>query len=150
MIRKARVTDVKVIQALTKPFAEKGKMLPVSYGDITERLRDFFLYLDDSGEPIGCIALHVSWEDLVEIRTLAVKEEAQGHGIGTKLIQAALDEARELQAKKVFTLTFVPDFFSRSGFVEVEHSTLPHKIWQDCMKCVLFPDCGETAMSMEL
>ena len=150
MIRKARVTDIPVIQGLTRVFSEKKLMLSLSYGDIIERLRDFLLYLDEDENVIGCIALHVSWEDIVEIRSLAVDEKYQGAGIGVKLVLAALEDARELGAKKVFTLTFVPDFFAKSGFTHVERSTLPHKIWKDCMKCPLFPDCGETAMILEL
>ena len=150
MIRKARVTDIPVIQGLTRVFSEKKLMLSLSYGDIIERLRDFLLYLDEDENIIGCIALHVSWEDIVEIRSLAVDEMYQGSGIGVKLVLAALEDARELGAKKVFTLTFVPEFFAKSGFTYVERSTLPHKIWQDCMKCPLFPDCGETAMILEL
>ena len=150
MIRKARVTDIPVIQGLTKVFAEKKLMLSLSYGDIIERLRDFLLYLDKDGNVIGCIAIHVSWEDIVEIRSLAVDEKYHGSGIGGKLVQAALEDAKELGATTVFTLTFVPEFFAKSGFTQVERSTLPHKIWKDCMKCPLFPDCGETAMTLEL
>ena len=150
MIRKAKITDVAEIQNLTRGFADKKLMLPLSYGDILERLRDFFLYINENNNIIGCIALHASWDDLVEIRSLAVREDAQKTGIGKFLIQTALDDALTLGAKHVFTLTFVPDFFANAGFTEVERSTLPHKIWIDCMKCPLFPDCGEIAMMLDL
>ena len=151
MIRKARITDVSAIQNLTKGYAEKKLMLPLSYGDILERLRDFFLYVNnDDSEIIGCIALHASWDDLVEIRSLAVREDEQKNGIGKILIQTALEDAAALGANHVFTLTFVPDYFALAGFTEVERATLPHKIWKDCMKCPLFPDCGEVAMILDL
>ena len=150
MIRKAHTNDVAIIHNLTKDFAADGLMLALSFGDITERLRDFLLYLDEDNTPIGCIALHVVWEGLVEIRSLAVKKNVQKKGIGKKLVEAALLDARELGATKTFTLTFVPDFFKKSGFKVVDRSTLPHKVWQDCIKCPLFPDCGETAMTLEL
>ncbi len=150
MIRKACFTDIQIIQNLTKGFAEKKLMLALSYGEILERLRDFSLYIDTDGQIIGCVALHVSWENLAEIRSLAVREDIHRTGIGRKLIDAAIEEAKALGANKVFTLTFVPDFFAKVGFSEVERSTLPHKIWQDCMKCPFFPDCGEVAMVRDI
>ncbi len=150
MIRKACVADIGVIQRLTKEFADKKQMLPLSYGDIIERLRDFLLYIDASDQVIGCVAAHVSWEDLVEIRSLAVSAASHGKGIGRELVSAAIADAKGLGANSIFTLTFVPDFFAKLGFTEVERSILPHKIWQDCMKCLLFPDCGETAMMLKI
>ena len=148
-IRKAKVTDVAAIQALVRPFAEERRMLALSIGDITERLRDFLL-LEDGGAPIGCVAVHVVWDRLVEIRSLAVLKARQGEGLGRKLVDAAKREARDLGATQVFTLSFVPDFFRKQGFSTVDRRVLPHKVWQDCTHCPLFPDCGETALMLEL
>jgi amino-acid N-acetyltransferase len=96
------------------------------------------------------VALAVSWEDLAEVRSLAVVESFQRRQIGSQLVQAALDEARDLGIKKVFTLTYRPDFFKTNGFSEVDKRELPHKIWQDCINCPHFPDCNETALQMVL
>ncbi|MDT8273460.1 MAG: GNAT family N-acetyltransferase, partial [Desulfomonilia bacterium] len=93
---------------------------------------------------------HVSWSDLAEIRTLAVKKEHHGEGIGESLVRACIDEARHLGLKQVFTLTYVPDYFSKMGFHEVDKSTLPNKIWADCIHCQYFPDCREDALMIEL
>lgn len=148
-IRKAKFNDVPVIQGLVKPFADARKMLALSFGDITERLRDF-LILEDGDEPIGCVAVHVVWEGLVEVRSLAVAEAHQKEGLGRMLVDAAKREARELGARQLFTLSFVPDFFRKLGFVVVDRSAVPHKVWQDCIHCPFFPDCGETALMLEL
>lgn len=151
MIRKAKVGEVAAIHALVRDFARQNLMLPLSFGDITERIRDFQLYIDDeSGQIAGCAALHVVWEGLAEVRSLAVSAEFQKRGIGKALVEALLEDARALGVQDVFTLTFVPDFFERLGFACVDRSTLPHKVWQDCTKCALFPDCGETAMILPL
>ena len=83
------------------------------------------------------------------MRSLAVSKSLQGKGLGRKLIASLLDDARLLQVNEVFTLTFVPEFFSKLGFVEIDRSTLPHKVWQECTRCPLFPDCGETAMVLK-
>jgi amino-acid N-acetyltransferase len=81
---------------------------------------------------------------------LAVEEEDQKKGIGAKLVKACLEESRLLGAKKVFALTYQPEFFERLGFKKVEKTVLPHKIWTDCLKCVKFPDCDEIAVVREL
>jgi amino-acid N-acetyltransferase len=149
MIRRARVTDVKAIHALVRRFADEELMLPLSFGEITDRLRDFHVLETESGI-IGTIALHVTWDRLVEVRSLAVAPEAQKHGYGRELVGAALRDARELGAEEVFTLTYVPEFFERLGFTRVDRSALPHKVWQDCVKCTKFPDCGEIALTLPL
>lgn len=150
MIRKAKVDDIAAIHKLVKEFAAKDLMLGLSFGDITERIRDFQLYINDDGKILGCVALHVVWEGLVEVRSLAVDESQQGTGLGRVLLEAAIEDARSIGATRAFTLTFVPKFFEKMGFSYIERSELPHKVWQDCTKCHLFPDCGETAMIFDL
>ncbi len=148
-IRRARVTDVPAIHALVRGFADRELMLPLSFGEITDRLRDFHILETEAGVA-GTVALHVTWERLVEVRSLAVAPEAQKHGYGRKLVEAAIRDARELGAGEIFTLTYVPEFFERLGFRRVDRSTLPHKVWQDCVKCTKFPDCGEIALTLSL
>ena len=149
MIRKAGVRDVAAIQALVNHFAAKDEMLPRSLSAIFENVRDFYVFEQD-GRVLGCCALHVIWEDLAEIKSLAVDEAAQGIGAGKQLMEACLDEALELGVNRVFALTYRPSFFERFGFVGVEKSTLPHKIWSDCINCPKFPDCSEEAVIRDL
>ncbi|MDH7498911.1 MAG: N-acetyltransferase [candidate division NC10 bacterium] len=129
-------------------YADRGEMLPCSLSELYERVRDFFVY-EDRGEVAGTCALHVSWEDLGEIRSLAVKEPYVRHGIGTRLARACLEEAAALGIKKIFALTYKPAFFRRLGFQVIDKSKLPQKIWSDCVKCVKFPECDETAVILE-
>ena len=114
-------------------------------------MRDFSIYEDPSnGNIIGCCALQFCWEDLAEIRSLAVHPDHLKKKIGPELAETALDEARSFNIVKVFTLTYKPDFFKKLGFVQIKKSELPLKIWSDCIICVKFPDCDEIAMLKEL
>ncbi|MFC1621017.1 N-acetyltransferase [Candidatus Omnitrophota bacterium] len=149
MIRKAVIDDVKEIQGLINFYAKKDKMLPRSINELYENLRDFFVY--EKNEKIaGCVALHISWEDLAEIKSLAVAESEQKQKIGAALVDAGLEDAKKLKVKRVFALTYVPKFFEKFGFKKVEHSELPHKIWSECIRCVKFPDCQETALVKDI
>ena len=149
LIRKARLSDLNPIHALVNDFAKDGMMLPLAVGDLTDRLRDF-LVAEEKGRIVGSVAVHVTWETLVELRSLAVARERQTQGLGKKLVDSALDEARALGATEIFTLTYIPEFFEKFGFRCIDRATLPHKIWQDCMKCPKFPDCGEVALTRKL
>lgn len=149
MLRKAQIKDVKEIQKLLTFFASRGDMLSRSLAELYEAIRDFYI-IEDDGRILGTAALHIVWEDLAEVRSVAVVDDAGRRGIGTRVVQACIDEARELGLKKVFCLTYKPDFFGKFGFRVVDKSELPHKVWGDCMKCVKFPDCDEIAMILEL
>lgn len=151
MIRKATVRDVKAIHRLLKKHADRGELLPRALSDLYDAVRDFSVFEEkSSGSIIGVCALHVCWEDLAEIRSLAVCEQYQGEGIGSRFVTAALSEAHGLGIRRVFTLTYRPDFFNKHGFKIVAKATLPQKIWADCIKCVKFPDCDEIAMLKDL
>jgi amino-acid N-acetyltransferase len=143
------ISDVRHIHKLVEVFANKGEMLPRSLSDLYENLRDFYVYEVD-GRVIGVCALHICWEDLAEIRSLAVLEEHGRRGVGTRLAKACIEEAMELGLKKVFALTYKPSFFEKLGFHEIDKMKLPHKIWGDCLKCAKFPECDEIAMVLEL
>lgn len=150
-LRKALVKDVKPIHRLLYHYADQGLLLARSLSELYDHLRDFYVLEDaDRDRVLGFCALGVCWEDLAEIRSLAVEEEAQGRGYGTLLVRACMDEAAILGITRLFTLTYVEGFFSRLRFRVVEKTILPHKVWADCLKCPKFPDCDETAMAREL
>ena len=145
MIRKATVTDVKSIQEIVNSHADKGEMLPRSLGDTCDNIRDFWVYETD-GVILGCCALHVTWVDLAEIKSLAVADDAQGKGVGTKLLDSCLEDAHRLGIRRIFALTYRPGFFQKRGFQQIDKGELPHKVWLECVKCVKFPDCDEVAV----
>ena len=145
MIRKAYLDDVKGIQELINFYAKKDQMLPRSLNELYENIRDFFVY-EKNGKLLGCLALHITWEDLAEIKSLAVAESEQKKTIGTLLVKAVFEDAKKLKVRRIFALTYVPSFFEKFGFKKVKHSELPHKIWSECIKCIKFPDCEETAL----
>ncbi|TGU72615.1 N-acetyltransferase [Geomonas terrae] len=149
MIRKARIGDVKDIQKLLTNFASRGEMLSRSLSELYEALRDFYVFEED-GQLLGTSALHIVWEDLAEVRSVAVAESVGRRGIGSQVVGACIDEARSLGLKRIFCLTYKPDFFAKFGFKVADKSELPHKVWGDCIKCVKFPDCDEIAMILEL
>ncbi len=149
MIRKARLTDAKAIHGLINAYALEGLLLPRSLNELYENIREYYVWEED-GRVVGVCGLHVAWEDLAEVRSLAVDESAAGRGIGRALVDKCLEEARELAVPRVFALTYKEGFFSKLGFKEVDKQTLPQKIWADCLKCVKFPDCDETAMILDL
>ena len=116
--------------------------------EIYSQIRSFWVDTSDqTGEIVGCGALEIVWEDLAEIRSLAVMTKAQGVGIGTALIEILMNEAREMAVKQVFVLTYRPNLFRRLGFEEKDKGELPHKIWADCIRCTKFPECDEIAMA---
>ncbi len=145
MIRKARVEDIKQIQALINSFAKKDIMLPRSLNELYESIRDFWVY-EANKKVLGCCALHISWEDLAEIKSLAVSKASQKKGVGRELVLTCLNEAKELGAKRIFVLTYNPGFFKKFGFKRVKNSCLPHKIWAECINCCKFPNCQEIAL----
>ena len=150
VIRQAKLSDTKDILRLIRHWADKGKMLHRSLNDIYERIRDFYVYEDESGRVIGAAALAVVWEDIAEVRSLVVEESEQKKGIGGQLVEKCVSTAREIGVKELFALTYVPGFFTRLGFKEIDKQTLPHKIWSDCVRCHKFPDCDESAVSISL
>lgn len=149
MLRKAQIQDVKEIQKLLMHYANRGDMLSRSLSELYESLRDFYIF-EDGGQIVGVAALHIVWEDLAEIRSVAVAEATGRKGVGTEVVSACIAEAKTLGLKRLFCLTYKPDFFARFGFQIVDKSQLPHKVWGDCIKCAKFPDCDEIAMIMDL
>ncbi len=152
ILRPAAMSDVKEIHAVLKVFADQGLLLGRSLSSLYDHLRDYQVFIAETGtgpEVVGVCSLHICWEDLAEVRSLAVTEPFWGRGVGSRLVRGCLDEAVRLGISRVFTLTYKPDFFKRFGFVEVDKNNLPHKVWSDCVNCPKFPDCNEVAMIWE-
>jgi len=126
-------------------FADKGEMLARSLSEIYENIRDYFV-VRQGERVIACAALHVSWSDLAEIKSLAVAEDSQEQGIGAQLVEACLKEAGELGIPTVFCFTYQPAFFKRHRFVDIDKMELPRKVWTDCLRCPKFPNCDEVAL----
>lgn len=144
-IRKAITADAAEIHRLVNMFADRGLMLPRSLSHLYENIRDFFVAVED-GHVVGCAALHVSWKDLAELKSLAVADHAQGRRYGCLLVEACKAEARVVGVTRVFALTYVPEFFEKLGFERVEKALLPRKVWTECVYCPKFADCTEVAV----
>lgn len=151
MIRKAKIGDIKAIHKILSAYYSEGTVLPRSLSELYDQLRDFFVYTDPAdGSVIGTCAMHICWDRIAEIRSLAVRDGNQHRGIGSELVRACIQEAKQLEVDQIFVLTYSVKFFKKFGFKKVDKSVLPHKVWSDCMKCVKFPDCDEDALLLEL
>jgi amino-acid N-acetyltransferase len=144
-VEKAKIPDVPQIHKLINDYARSGEMLARPLSELYEGVRDF-LVVRDGERVLACAALHVSWSDLAEIRSVAVAEDAKGKGLGTLLVGACLEEAEDLGIGTVFCFTYQPDFFRRHRFVDIDKMELPRKVWTDCFRCPKFPNCDETAL----
>ena len=148
-MEKARISDVTQMHKLINYFADRDEVLARPLSEIYENIRDYFV-VRQGERVIACAALHVSWSDLAEIKSLAVAEDSQEQGIGAQLVEACLREARELGIITVFCLTYKPGFFEQCGFSQVEKTELPHKVWGECYRCPKFPNCDEVALIYHL
>ncbi len=144
-IIKATVKDAKDIHTMVNRFAKRDDMLPRALNEIYENIRDYFICIDD-GKIVAIAALHVLWDDLAEIRSIAVSTKHRNKGVGKKLIKRCMKDAAALGINRVFALTFHPEYFIKQGFEDIDKNDLPHKIWRDCLKCPKFPDCTESAV----
>ena len=148
-IEKARIRDAATIHQLINYFADKGEMLPRALSQIYENIRDYFV-IRQGERVIACAALHVTWEDLAEVKSVAVAEDSQKQGVGAQLVEACLGEAKELGIPTVFCLTYQPAFFESCGFSQVDKMELPRKVWGECYLCPKFPNCDEVALVYNL
>ena len=146
------MADAVRIHYLVNLYAGRQQMLPRTMLSIYENIRDFQVAVTEEDETvvIGCSALHFTWSDMAEIRSLAVDESAKGGGIGRALVEANIVEAREQGIVQVYAFTYVTHFFSRLGFRVVPHESMPRKVWMDCITCPKFNCCDETAMVLDL
>jgi len=148
-VEKARIRDAATIHQLINYFADKGEMLPRALSQIYENIRDYFV-IRQGERVIACAALHVTWEDLAEVKSVAVAEDSQKQGVGAQLVEACLGEAKELGIPTVFCLTYQPAFFESCGFSQVDKMELPRKVWGECYLCPKFPNCDEVALIYNL
>jgi amino-acid N-acetyltransferase len=149
VFRSAVVDDVPAIHKLINKFARRERMLARSLGELYEMVRDFVV-CEQNGRVVGCGAIRVFWSDLAEIKAVAVDGRYKQRGYGRMIIEQLHQEAKRCGVKRTFVLTFVPEFFGKLGYQEVEKGQLPHKIWSECVKCPQFPDCKEVAMVREV
>lgn len=148
-VRSARIPDVKTICSLINYYAEHDKMLFRPLAEVYENLQTF-LVAEKDHNVIGCCALEVIWSDLAEVKSLAVGPDCRGMGVGTALVSAAIEQARQLGVPKVFALTLEPKFFERAGFRIVKKEELPMKVWSDCARCPKQDECDEIAVIRDL
>ena len=148
-VEKARISDATQMHKLINYFADNGEMLARPLSELYENIRDYFV-VRDGERVIACAALHVNWSDLAEIKSVAVAEDSQRQGIGDRLIEACLKEARELGIPSVFCFTYKPAFFERLGFSLIDKMELPRKVWTECYNCPKFPNCDEIALICHL
>lgn len=140
------MSDAVAIRDLVGYYAERGRMLHRSLESVYDHLRDFTVACDDEGRLIGCVAVDVSFEDLAEVKSLAVAPDLRRSGVGRQLIAAAVDDARRLGVRRLFALTYEADFFAAQGFVRIDRMTLPAKVWRECVACPKVDACDEIAM----
>ena len=144
-LERAKISDATQMHQLVNYFADKGEMLPRPLSELYENIRDYFV-VREGERVIACAALHVSWSDLAEVRSVAVAEDCQEQRIGTQLVEACLKEAKELGVAAVFCLTYQPTFFEKFGFSQIDKMELPQKVWTECFRCPKFPNCDEVAL----
>lgn len=145
-ISKAQINDIPCIIDLLSPFVDQGIVLERTSDEISGEINNFFI-AKENGQAVGTCSFHDYGNKLKEIRSLAVKENQQQNGIGKKLVIYTIDDIIKNESEcKIFTLTYVPGFFKKIGFTEVDKNTLPEKIWKDCSKCPKKDNCGETAL----
>ncbi len=148
--RKPTFSDVDAMHDLIAGYAAQGVMLPKPHSTLYETLREFVVAEDFATKKIvGVGALHLTWNELAEVRSMAVDADFSRRGIGSSIVKKLLEEGRAVGVKKFFTLTYRPEFFKSLGFAKTTKESLPHKIWKECIECPKFPNCDEIAMTLE-
>jgi amino-acid N-acetyltransferase len=148
--RKAKMADVESIHGLINNYANQGMMLARSRNMLYETIREFTVAVDENDQVVGAAGLHIIWEDLAEVRALAMDERYRGKGVGRALVNNLIGEAKELGIFRVFSLTYQQGFFEQVCFHVVTKDELPHKVWKECINCAKFPNCDEIAMVIDL
>ncbi len=162
-IQKAQIRDVEEIIELVNGFASRNLMLPRGPQYVYENIRDFVI-ASDRNVPVysitetrealhllvACGSLHVLWDDIGEIRALAIHPDYQHLGLGSKLIELLKKEARQLGLKHLFTFTLTEDFFKNLGFKRQSRDELPPKVWGECSRCPKYFKCDEIGMVLEI
>ena len=149
-LRKATLGDIGAVRALINGYAAQGIMLPRTDLELAEHVRDFTLAFDEGGALLGCGALHIYTPTVAEVRSLAVEGQAKTKGVGRAVVEALMEEGRAFGLSGIFAFTYVPEFFLKLGFAEVDRGELPLKAWKDCLRCPKFQACDEIAVLARL
>jgi len=147
-IRQATMSDVDQMLEIINQYAQQGLMLPRTKLSVCENLQSFVV-AHDGQDVLGVAGLHILWEDLAEIRSLAISENAKGMGVGKRLVLHLVEQCQKLGINRVLALTYQKEFFDKCGFHIVAKETLPQKVWKDCINCSKLPMCDEIAMIRE-
>ena len=149
---KPNVLDIKNMQDLVYEDVENGNILDRNSNEMATTIRSYIcVKKQNNDEIIGFVALHIHTIDLAEIRSLVVKKEHRKHGIAKILIQKAIDEAKEINLKRLLVLTYKKELFESFNFVEIPKESIPEtKIWADCIKCKHFPICDEVSLTLDI
>lgn len=135
LIRRARTCDVRAIRSLIDTYTEDRRLLNKATVTLYEQVQEFWVAVrPDDDTIVGCGALHVMWEDLAEIRTVAVHPACRGLKIGHRIVSELLDVARGLGIARVFVLTFETSFFGSFGFVEIDGAPVPHPVYEQLLR----------------
>jgi amino-acid N-acetyltransferase len=132
-VRPARTSDIKAIHKLIVDFASGGRMLQKETVTLYESVQEFMVAVED-GQVVGCGALHVLWEDLAEVRSVAITETLRGKGIGNQILERIIERARELGLSRIFCLTFETKFFGRHGFEEIQGTPVEPEVYTQLLK----------------
>ena len=151
-IRKARISDVEELLELVNGFASQNLMLPRGPQYLFENIRDNVVIVDEGhgGKIVACGSLHVLWDDMAEIRSMAIHPSYQKRGIGRRLVEFLKEEAGHLGIKRLFTFTLSEEFFARLGFTRKLREELPAKVWGECSRCPKYFKCDEVGMVLEI
>ena len=149
MVRKPKLTEVVSMKVLLDEAADEEQVLARQLPELYENVRDFYVYVDESGLG-GLVALHIDMVDLAEVRSLVVRRDLRGRGVGRRLVEAVVAEAELLNIARVYALTRLPGFFGHNGFRVVDRGELPYKVFKDCMRCRLYAECDEIAVVRDL
>lgn len=149
-MRAARISDMRQVLVLVNGFARDNLMLPKTYDQLARHFREFVVAVDAEDRVLGCGALRVYSDELAEIASLAVDEAFHGAGIGRRLVERLIQEARGLSLATVFALTLQESFFHRLGFRTVPREDFPGKVWADCRSCPKLHACDEIAVALGL
>jgi amino-acid N-acetyltransferase len=133
-IRRARTGDVRAIRSLVDAYTADRRLLSKATVTLYEAVQEFWVAIDDNERVVGCGALHVMWEDLAEIRTVAVDPACRGRKIGHQIVRQLIDQARELGVARVFCLTFEIRFFGSFGFTEIDGAPVPHAVYEQLLR----------------
>ncbi len=149
-VRQAKIRDVPRVLDIINGFAREGLMLSRGPQVVFEDIRDFMVLVDDAEIVHGTGAFHVYWDDVGEIRSVAVERELQKAGYGTTIVKTLLEEAKRLEIPRVYVFTYAPGFFKKLGFKTVRKEDLPQKMYAECANCPKYFFCDEIAMLLHL